>query len=220
MRREYILIKDYDRLELINYIICKIIDGLKNFIVNPQTTYVCCDTGTLNGLHLYFPDIIVDEFMYIAVREWMLQKVIEDKEYKTIDKNMWENIIDKNVAWMSPVRLPYCYFNDESYRINKKLSTYKISPNKLKQMALLSVRTNKEECNFEVVETYYGYPLYKEQLNFKQRTRGNVYIDESDEQQKLNYILKCAYKKTIVIKYGIMEIVCLIHIVKDSWDVV
>ena len=102
-------------------------------------------------LHLYFPNIIVNSNYAIAIRNKVLELLLENNIYNVAKEHL-DKILDCSVYKNFGLRFMYQRKVGESgyYKINKTLSTYKKIPkDKIKQLQLTSLKTSATNINFE-----------------------------------------------------------------------
>jgi hypothetical protein len=135
--------------EITNLIIDKINITLKIIFKNPNIKFIYCDKNKGTGIHLYYPNIIVNKIVHIEIYNLLLNCLLKDKTFD-FDKNIWNTIVDVCTSKANGLRLPYFAINGKYYKQNKKMSTFNIDefdgyPNK-NILKLCLVRTNKIKC--------------------------------------------------------------------------
>jgi hypothetical protein len=135
--------------EIVKLIISTIDIVLKEvFVKSVNKNYLYCDKseGGGKGIHLYYPNIIVNKIFHSHIYSNILNRLINTKKFN-LTKNMWENIFDACVSNSNGLRLPYFYVNNSFYKQNAEMSTIdvpeyngKADPSILK---MCCIRTNK-----------------------------------------------------------------------------
>lgn len=128
--------KDKDKFnELKSHIIDNICKVLDNF------NYVYCDKTIGDGLHLYFPKVMVTKKRLINITKQITDLLTEINIFNFADK-IYETIIDKS-ACNNGLVLLFQEKNGSYYKINREKSTYYPIPDDLiQQLTLCSLRTN------------------------------------------------------------------------------
>lgn len=105
----------------IQFIISSIIQTINNIFINPNTEYIYCDKNIGYGIHLYFPNIIVNKFIhsyiYNITKDNMIKKNI-------IPIELINHILDPCVSNSNGLRLFYYFYNNTFYKPNQELSTF------------------------------------------------------------------------------------------------
>lgn len=139
-----------DKLKEITELITDKIElALKIVFKEPNTKFIYCDKNKGQGVHLYYPDIVVNKIVHIEIYNILLKFLLKDKTFD-FDENIWSKIVDVCTSKANGLRLPYFAIDGKYYKQNKKRSTYNIEefdgyPNK-NVLELCLIRTNKTEC--------------------------------------------------------------------------
>lgn len=145
-------------VEIVDFIIDNINDVLKESFVKPNIDFIYCDKSEGHGVHLYYPNVIVNKFVHCEIYKRILSRLKKDKNFN-LTNDQWVNIFDACISKANGLRLPYFNYNGSFYKQNRKKSTYDISeydgkpdPNVLK---LCCIRTDKNNvCPKTLIETY------------------------------------------------------------------
>lgn len=185
----YVLMFDLDFKELFegvdNNVIIKdiinVIDKcLKEFIVNPTTNYVYANKNKGEGVHLYYPNIIVDSVLHMKIYNKCCE-YLSNKSYHHIVKK----ILDESVCKNSSIRLFYNVFKGSYYYPNYELSTYKFNKDMNKHFDLCFINTDNTSYNFNLTDIY--LKEIEEEKNITDNSKMSAYINKyvSDDVSKL-----------------------------------
>lgn len=140
----------------LNYIIDNVVKALKYYIAPSETNsdlfnYIYSDRtdDKPSKLHLYFPNIIIDNPIGLTIRQKVLTLIREDNIYNDMSL---ETIIDPCVFKANGLRLLFQRKPKQEgyYKINIPLSTYpNIPTDHIKQLQLTSLKTTATNINFE-----------------------------------------------------------------------
>jgi len=176
-RLKYSKVNITDTSKFWKYVIDNILNSLKYYINNKNDkiySYIYSDKKDATiKLHLYFPNIIVNNEYTLIIRKKTIQLIKYDNIYKlpdcVIDK-LFDSTVYKNYG----LPLPFQLNNKElyPYTLNRQLSTYKFNLDKIRQLKIISLRRSDESINF------------KPQLN----NNGNLLLD--NESDMVNRIMK------------------------------
>ena len=152
---------DTDLSQFIAFLINQIIYAIKYYIDldSDELEYIYCDKDSGNGVHLYFPKIIVNSAHALVIRNKLLE-LCPSETYPDITQELYHKIIDESVFKSNGIRLIHQTYNGAYYRINRERSTYRRIPKDLlEQLELTSIRT--KECSEKWYPTYddNNYPV-------------------------------------------------------------
>lgn len=164
------------------YIISKIIISLKQYVKNKDENkflYIYSDReDKINKLHLYFPNIIIDDLDGLAIRRLIIKQIKADNKYKLKDVFL-EALIDSAVYKKCGIRILFQPKPNESgyYKINVEKSTLtNIPTDKIEQLKLTSIRTNARQKN--ILNNDCGI-YYK--VNYIRGVKNIIEIDENSK---------------------------------------
>lgn len=135
--------------ELTTYIIDKIMIVLDDVFIEPNKKYIYCDKNIGEGIHLYYPNIIVNKIIHTEIAERIFSKILEENKYE-IEKYVWENIIDTSVSKGNGMRLPYCEYNGKYYKPNYEKSSLDIPKNISEQIKYFQINTEETKHSPEL----------------------------------------------------------------------
>lgn len=167
--------------EIIELITDKIDIVLKIVFKEPNTKFIYCDKNKGQGVHLYYPDIVVNKIVHIEIYNMLLKCLLKDKTFD-FNESIWSKIVDVCTSKANGLRLPYFAIDGKYYKQNKKRSTYEIEefngyPNKdILQLCL--VRTNKTECYPELKINIYEEQDEKLKKIPKKLTKSKIQKEE------------------------------------------
>jgi hypothetical protein len=140
-----------------------IVTVLKKFIVEEKTTFqyiYSTRTDTTHGLHLYFPNIVINSEYAMLLRNQIVKQLIEEEVYKNLTREDYEQIVDDSVYKGNGLRLLFQkkYNKDTKkqekgdYIIDVKSSTVKKIPTKkVDQLSLTSIRSARNTPNVKFI---------------------------------------------------------------------
>ena len=128
--------------DITQFILDVISKSLKHVFCNPDTSYVYCDKNKGTGIHLYYPNIIVNIAIHEKIMNLVFSELYNDTKFKLTSK-IWNSIFDECISKANGLRLLYFIINGAYYKINKSMSTYKNIPkSKSEQVKLCTIRTD------------------------------------------------------------------------------
>ena len=133
--------------EITNLIISNINYIIEQTIVEPNLAYVFCDKNIGEGIHLYYPEIIVDKYLHQYIQNKVFDKCVSSETIK-LDDWVWNKVCDKSVAKANGLRLPYFEVDGGYYKLNEEKSTYKFPENKIEKIKLCMINTEIKKYNF------------------------------------------------------------------------
>lgn len=153
--KEYFDIFHNHENEYTEYIIDKINLVLNDVFKDGKIEYIFCDKNIGEGIHLYYPDIIVNKIIHQEILKRVFDSIIKDTKYNN-PKNYWNKVIDGSISKANGLRLPYFEANNNYYKINYEKTTYKLSKNIQKDILFCCINTNekyhKPELNIKINE--------------------------------------------------------------------
>jgi hypothetical protein len=132
-------------IEIVDYIISLINNILIETFINPKIDYIYCDKNNGKGIHLYYPNIIVNK----KIHTYIINKVYEEcnKDVKfNLPPKIWKKIVDSCVSSANGLRLLYYHINGNYYKPNIEKSTFKLTKSRTLATKLTLIRTNEVEC--------------------------------------------------------------------------
>jgi hypothetical protein len=203
---EYFFKNKIDLSKFWKYIINKVICALKYYIAENNGDklfeYVYSRrTDVKYKLHLYFPNLIVNNRTALTIREKMIDLIKEDNIHNLTDGYI-NKIIDASVFKANGIRIPFQSkkYQNGHYVLSCSKSTSKIPDSKFDQLKLVSIKTNANFINFEpklgdndlsLLEHDGMIVVPKKSKSIKNRKnnngRNNVYDDGSKELLECNY---------------------------------
>ena len=135
-----------DNHDMISYVICEnLVKILGDIFVFVDDRYIFCRKNHGNGVHLYFPNIIVDCKLHEIIWNILYKKCAESN--KNISEKEWLDIIDNSVTAGNNVRLPYFYKGDKCYMPSWVNSTYTKLNDEADVLKVCLTRTNAKQYN-------------------------------------------------------------------------
>ena len=130
--------------DIVNEVIQNINKTLKKIFTNPDISFVYCDKNIDKGVHLYYPNIIVDVNIHQYIYNDVLVQLLNKNKFQLTGEN-WKNIFDACITIANGLRLPYFYKDSTYYKINNDKSTHDIPLTKYEKIKLCSIRTEKNK---------------------------------------------------------------------------
>lgn len=143
--------------------------------MDANMNYIYCDKNIDKGVHLYYPEIIVDNNLHNAILRDMKYRCVLNSD---IPEHIWEDMIDKSVTNANGLRLPYFQKNGNYYRVNHAKSTYLVKKRIRDEITACMIRTSMDNYNFELKKE-----IAKENKCKKKIIKNDGYVDtlELDE---------------------------------------
>jgi hypothetical protein len=132
-------------VKIVSNIVQYITIVLNEVFSEPNSNYIYCDKNIGHGVHLYYPNIIVNKTIHNEIMFRLYKYLNNDSTYDFSDY-VWTKIVDGCVSNANALRLPYFYYNDNFYRYNCAMSTYKMPCIISSVVSKCCVRTDKTEC--------------------------------------------------------------------------
>jgi len=147
--------KDIDMPKFWIYMKTKILNAVMHYIdddpLSDRFKYVHSDRpDTDYKLHLYFPNIILNNQTAMTIRGKVIKLIQEDNIYDLSDK-LLNNLVDSSIYKENGLRFMYQIKKDQvaAYGVNHKLSSLTITTDKVEQLKLLSLKTTRQSLNFK-----------------------------------------------------------------------
>ncbi len=155
---QLIIDNKFDVIKLFEFIIDKIIGAISFYIrvgnSKKEIKYIYSDRNDKNNkLHLYFPNIILNSYQAMAIRNKLLSDILKDNIFN-LSKEQYETIIDDSVYKQSGLRLLFQVKPHEKgyYGINFEKSTFKKLPsNRYDQLVVTSIRRTETNINVNLI---------------------------------------------------------------------
>lgn len=142
--------------EIVNEVVFNINKILKKIFVKPDVSYVYCDKNIDKGVHLYYPNIVVNEHIHQYIYNDVLIELIGKNKFNLSGEN-WKNIFDACITKANGLRFPYFYKDSTYYKINETLSTFDIPLTRYEKIKLCCIRTDliseKPKLKIEIKQT-------------------------------------------------------------------
>lgn len=141
-----------------NFIITNIIKVLQTNIKYTNENYfqyIYATKNTYNsGIHLYFPNIIINNENSIAIVTKIINYLDNTNKFAGFNNKIWSNLIDRAIySTRRPngMKMLFQYDDDNTcYEINCEKSTYpNVTTDKLQQLQLTCLKTNHNQLNFK-----------------------------------------------------------------------
>lgn len=129
---------------IVNHTIDHINSVLKKTFHNPNISYVYSDKNVDKGVHLYYPNIIINKTVHQYIYNTVLDILIKKNKYKLNDED-WKNIFDCCITKSNGLRFPFFYKDGTYYKINENKSTHDIPESKYEKVKLCCIRSNKTD---------------------------------------------------------------------------
>lgn len=195
-------------IELFSFIIENISHVLKYYIhmkkSQKELRYIYSDRSDskINKLHLYYPYIVVNSHHALAIREKVIQNIMQDNKFN-IDEAAYRKIIDDSVYKQSGIRLLFQKkpHEDGYYVINHNKSTYKnVSFNKYDQLLATSIRRANNCINIRLNMDENGCALLANDTdivvnNFNKPKTNKTHIIRAAKSAKQNDVQGEEYSK-------------------------
>lgn len=137
--------------EITNYLIQKIIISLSWIITNPDIKYIYAIKNQGYGVHLYWPNIVLDKELHMQIYDLAIMLIEKDNQYPL---DIIKKIFDKSVCKSNGLRLFYNQINGSYYYPVSELSTFEFSPDKKKHFKYCLINTSYSHYNFELEPDY------------------------------------------------------------------
>jgi len=226
--------KEYSNLykgkenEIAKVVVDTIIVTIKQFFKEPNVDYIYCvkkekvedENGDIkfisgNGVHLYFPNIVVCGEVNMKIRKMVIDLLLRKKEFN-FDIKLWNAIIDDCIAKENGLRLPYFYANNNFYHLSKKMSTHKVPKETIDRIILCSLNTTETKCNYEIkidLNMIIVDKLKKEKQKFQVKT-----ITEKIQKNNKNIILQVLPTQNRQLLIDLLQTLSVEHMTnRTSW---
>lgn len=152
-------------------------------IGDSELEYIYCDkSDETYGIHLYYPNIILDKIDARVIRWRAIEFIKNDNKFELPDEVI-ESVLDNSI-YDGQIRLIHQWKNGSYYKINKDKSTYKNIPGDIKsQIELTSVRTNEKDYK----GWYYRYDAHDYPLIYKDR---DTLLNKVEDEEKREIVEK------------------------------
>lgn len=153
----------FDVNKLTDSIMSAFIETLGYFVEDSELydKYIYSDKSEGNGVHIYFPELIVNNNFARAVRSHVIECLLRDKKYKEIDQETWKNIIDGSLYYGTGMKLMFQTVKKAYYKVNPEKSTLKgLSTERKHLLELTRIRTPSTSYNFTPKTNKKGKALY------------------------------------------------------------
>lgn len=135
--------------KITDFIIKNIILVLNETLDNVDTRYLYADKENDFGVHLYFPNVIVDKKLHQYIQNKVFSLCVKNDPFK-LNEKIWDKILDKCVAKANGLRLLYYQKDGNYYKPNKNKSTIEIPKNAKELMLLSFIRTEASKYNCQL----------------------------------------------------------------------
>ena len=132
-----------------DYILKNILIVLEQIFEKPDIRYIYADKIKTQGIHLYFPYIIVDSDLHSYIIKELSILSIKNDPF-SIPLNVWKIIIDESVGKKNGLRLLYYVKDDDYYKCNPDKSTIDNTISRRKLLLLSFIRTNHVDYNLKL----------------------------------------------------------------------
>jgi hypothetical protein len=148
------------------YLIDKIITAITYMIKDPNVEYIYAIKNQGYGVHLYWPNIILDKELHSQIYELTIE-LIKIDQFKQIDKVMdiISKIFDESVCRSNGLRLFYNTVNGNYYYPSAELSTFKFPTDKKYHFKFCLINTTNTHYNFELTDDYIKVLKIEKELN-------------------------------------------------------
>lgn len=117
-----------------------IVSQLNDKFVDPDLRYIFCIKNIGSGLHIYFPNILVNKDIHLMLCNSIIATL--SKYDKNIIDATWNTIIDKAVCNANGIRLPFFHFNGTYYFPSFYKSTYPVPTDITKSIEICMIRSD------------------------------------------------------------------------------
>ena len=193
--------------DIVYYVIEQINKTIKKIFVKPDISFVYCDKNIDRGVHLYYPNIIVNAKIHQYIYNDVLVQLIKNDKFKLSGEN-WKNIFDACITKKNGLRFPYFYKDNTYYRINENKSTYDIPLTKYKKIKLCSIRSEKQNAFPKLKIVINNEPEIKVRMTKEKRLITQKYIEPQNNKiieyvskKELDGILSC-FREEMFTKYN------------------
>ena len=156
--------------EITKYLISVITTSLNYIIKNPDIKYIHAIKNIGYGVHLYWPNIILNKELHLQIYNLTI-KLIEQDQTNNIPINIIKKIFDVSVCKSNGLRLFYNKINESFYYPSKELSTIEFSPDAKKHFKYCLLNTNYNNYNFTL------HPDYIEALRLEKELKSEKDFD-------------------------------------------
>lgn len=139
-------------LDITKFVVEQVNNVISKYIDHPNLSYVYCDKNIGFGVHLYYPEILVNNSIHIFLLLKLQETCIANDTFK-LNVDTWKHICDISIAKANGLRLPYFYKDGNYYKPHEQLSTYKYPNEKGKIIRICSIRSDKNIINFKLKNT-------------------------------------------------------------------
>lgn len=182
-------------------IISHINNILESIIMNQNVRYVYADKENSKGIHLYYPDVIVDKKTAGHIVEIISENL---KDLIELDNHFIDKMIDKS-AYNTGLRIIYEVSNGDYYKINIDKSTYEnISDDRIEQYRLTCIKSDNNSINFvpsgklkERLDSEFNKDTIAMQSNSLEDEL-KIFQDFFDEKDATNDKIKRIKKKIVI----------------------
>lgn len=168
----------------IKYLIDNVERALIYYIItnsdNDEIKYIYSDRIDKSNFHLYFPNIILNTYQALIIRQKIIEQLMSDNKFNlTIET--YNDIIDSSIydkSGLKPLfqRKPH---EEEYYKINKEKSTYaKIPDNKIGQLQVTAIRKTDKNINVNLKCDESGCPILTNDVE-----KHNILMSINDKQK-------------------------------------
>jgi hypothetical protein len=130
--------------DITQYIIHYICESINELFINPDITYIYADKNIGAGVHLYFPNIIINKKVHAYLFNHIMQKMIKHNMYP---ENILNIVFDACISKANGLRMFYYYLKDNFYKPNKDLSTFDFDDNPELHFKYCLINTDNKEIS-------------------------------------------------------------------------
>lgn len=185
--------------DITKFIIDTIIQTINDIFINPNTQYIYSDKNIGYGIHLYFPNIIVNKYVHSYIYNITKDKIIKKN---IIPIEIINHILDPCVSKANGLRLFYYIYNDTYYKPNQELSTFNFDKNPENHFKFCLINTNHSEISPKLKINYDDIDNNIFKIDIKNK---NIDIQQNIIKDNIEYIndftfLKLDDKKNLFIE--------------------
>lgn len=179
--------------DIVIHVIFCINKCLKKIFVKPNISYVYCDKNIDEGVHLYYPNIIVNQSVHQYVYNCVIIELIKNNKFNLSNED-WKHIFDGCITKANGLRFPYFMKDNTYYQLNESLSTVDIPVTRYEKVKLCCIRSHETEI-YPTLKVKITDPEPKINVNAKISKEQKVEIRKFTEPKEIKNIANISIKE-------------------------